>query len=77
MQKEAFFNKVPCITLRDETEWTETVDLGWNTIVGADTKKILKAWEDIESKERVIGTFPYGKGDAANKIVNKIKDFLN
>ncbi len=77
LQKEAFFNKVPCITLRDETEWTETVDLGWNTIVGADTKKILKAWEDIESKERVIGTFPYGKGDAANKIVNKIKDFLN
>src|SRR5262249_41351343 len=37
VQKEAFFHKVPCLTLRDETEWTETVELEWNLLCGADT----------------------------------------
>ncbi|MEX2007800.1 MAG: UDP-N-acetylglucosamine 2-epimerase (non-hydrolyzing), partial [Candidatus Levyibacteriota bacterium] len=43
IQKEAYFLKVPCITMRDETEWVETVEDGWNILTGADKNKILKA----------------------------------
>ncbi len=43
VQKEACFHRVPCITMREETEWTETVDCGWNVLVGADRDRILNA----------------------------------
>jgi UDP-N-acetylglucosamine 2-epimerase len=48
VQKEAFWLKVPCITLRDETEWIETVNLGWNRLVGSNVEKILKAVRDLK-----------------------------
>ncbi len=43
MQKEAYFFGVPCVTLREETEWVETVELGWNALVGSDEEKIVVA----------------------------------
>ena len=42
LQKEAFWMKIPCIALRDETEWVETVDAGWNVVIGQIGKKSLR-----------------------------------
>ncbi|MEP6957089.1 MAG: UDP-N-acetylglucosamine 2-epimerase (non-hydrolyzing) [Nitrospirota bacterium] len=70
VQKEAFFYGVPCITMRNETEWVETVDLGWNRLVGASRTSIVSAVsERMQScREGVIST-PYGRGRAANDIL--------
>ncbi|MBC7319996.1 UDP-N-acetylglucosamine 2-epimerase (non-hydrolyzing) [bacterium] len=53
VQKEAFWLKVPCITLRDETEWVETIRYGWNRLVGADRDKIVEAVLNIKSGENI------------------------
>lgn len=74
VQKEAFFHGVPCITLRDETEWVETVELGWNTLCGADEHEVLRAWRGRGSSggraEEVAR--PYGDGDASQRIVQML-----
>lgn len=49
LQKEAYWAKKPCVTLREETEWIETVDQGWNILAGANTEKILAAIRRRES----------------------------
>jgi UDP-GlcNAc3NAcA epimerase len=66
VQKEAFLLGVPCITLREETEWVETVDAGWNVLVG-------NRWEAIVEavglpKPSPPRQNPFGKGDAAMRI---------
>jgi len=70
LQKEAFFFKKPCVTLRDETEWTELVTLGYNSIAGSDTKQILEAVHIMLNKKIDSAVHLYGKGDAGEKIVN-------
>ncbi|MEI6040042.1 MAG: UDP-N-acetylglucosamine 2-epimerase (non-hydrolyzing) [Candidatus Berkelbacteria bacterium] len=74
VQKEAYVAKVPCITLREETEWTETVESGWNQLAGADTQKIVRLIRNYpEPKD-----YPkfLGDGDAYLKITKIIQDFL-
>lgn len=67
VQKEAYFYRVPCITLRGETEWVETVEDGWNVLVGADRDKILSAISSF-APSHPQGDH-YGTGDASEKIV--------
>lgn len=71
VQKEAFFYRVPCVTMRDETEWVETVELGWNTLVGASTERIVVA--ALESPHAPdTDAAPYGDGHASERIVETL-----
>jgi len=72
MQKEAYWFGVPCVTLRDETEWVETVDAGWNVVVGADRKKIVDA--AISFKTPVQRPELYGDGRAAQRMLEILAD---
>ena len=69
VQKEAFFYRVPCVTAREETEWVETVDAGWNCLVGCDAAKMIDAVTGHSHQKRV-DTHPYGAGDAADRILD-------
>ncbi len=72
VQKEAYFFRVPCVTLREETEWVETVETGWNVLVGADSDKIVNA--ALKAKPGVDSSFPYGDGNAGKRIVECLKE---
>jgi UDP-N-acetylglucosamine 2-epimerase len=67
MQKEAYFFGVPCVTLRTETEWVETVEAGWNVVVGADTERILLAVASFTPPDQRPSL--YGDGQAAQRCV--------
>lgn len=68
IQKEAFFHRVPCVTLRDETEWVELLDLGWNRLVPPmSAEKICDAVRAAIGSAGQEGT-PYGDGHAADRI---------
>jgi UDP-GlcNAc3NAcA epimerase len=71
VQKEAYFFDKPCVTMRDETEWVELVEAGWNTLVGADAEKIAAAVSCVHLLEK-SGEI-YGSGGAAQKIVQALR----
>ena len=76
LQKEAFFFKKQCITLRDETEWVELVECGANTLVGADKEKILEAYKN-NSKFKIQNSKLdlYGRGKASEKIIKELLSY--
>jgi UDP-GlcNAc3NAcA epimerase len=75
VQKEAYFQNVPCITLREETEWVETVDLGVNILCGADEQRILDAWNSVQTHKFNWAANPYGDGDSSTKVVQQLLNF--
>lgn len=69
VQKEAYFLSVPCVTLRDQTEWVETVQAGRNRLAGADKDKIARAVSDPFAAQDTKPEAYYGEGHAAEAIV--------
>ena len=72
LQKEAYFFSKPCITLRDETEWTELIDAGCNRLAGAGREKILNCWSTLAQQKADFESRLYGDGHAAEKIVDTL-----
>jgi UDP-GlcNAc3NAcA epimerase len=69
LQKEAFFFEKHCLVIRDETEWTELVNLGYNYMVGADKELIIQKAKEAADSKTSFKARPYGLGDSADKIV--------
>lgn len=75
LQKEAFFFEKPCMTLRDETEWVELVENGFNVLVGANREKILSVYQKHTFNQNFHLDL-YGMGQASQKIINKLRNTL-
>jgi UDP-GlcNAc3NAcA epimerase len=69
IQKEAYFHKTPCITLRDETEWVETISSGWNQLAGCNHQRIIDCYNTTTQTTTIK---EYGNGTTANQIVDII-----
>jgi UDP-N-acetylglucosamine 2-epimerase (non-hydrolysing) len=82
IQKEAFWLHTPCITLRNNTEWIETIKLKANCLTGSNTKKILQALQQTVNDEGIKEYLrklpnPFGDGNASKKIIEAIKTYFH
>lgn len=71
IQKEAYVLKIPCITLRENTEWMETIEDGWNVLVGADKDKIVRMANEFTPSLNIHNS-RFGNGNASERIVSAI-----
>lgn len=74
VQKEAYFAKVPCITLREQTEWVETIESGWNQLVNPLTDNLSEKLANLSEGEPIEDL--YGDGQAARKITSVLEKYL-
>ena len=72
LQKEAYFFRKLCITLRDETEWVELIENGFNKLVGVDYKNILDGFEEFKDKKSNFDMNLYGNGKASETIIREL-----
>lgn len=72
LQKEAFFFEKPCVTLRDETEWVELIENGFNKIVGTDEDKIISGYQEMSKIKNNYNINLYGKGEASKIIIYEL-----
>lgn len=77
VQKEAFFHGVPCVTLRDETEWVELVEAGWNVLVPPTNAQAINNAVSHACGARGNDVAPYGGGDAAGTIVSHLQRYAS
>ena len=74
VQKEALWLRIPCVTLRDETEWPETVQMGWNSLASNDPSAILEAALASATEAPPEPEAIYGDGRAAERMVEILFD---
>ncbi len=73
IQKEAYMLGVPCITLRENTEWMETLEGGWNVLVGADKGKIVDA---VKKKNKVDNHYRRNDIFGSNNVSKRIREII-
>ena len=75
VQKEAYFHGVPCVTVRNETEWVELVEVGANVVAGSEKEKIIQSYHSMKNKSLEAKSL-YGDGDSSSKIVSLLTELL-
>lgn len=77
IQKEAYFLRIPCVTLREQTEWIETLDGGWNLLCQTDKNDIINKVQNTHTNSKVFENNYFGNGKATEKIIRIIENVFS